>query len=127
GPHATKQRDDAVGWGLETTAEILITTIDEGRCRTPLADLLARVRCPTLIVHGTEDRVRPIELSERAHAAIAGSVFVPMEGSGHTPNTRDPIRYNLLLRDFLVPPAGARRPWRRPSARPRRALFVSSP
>jgi pimeloyl-ACP methyl ester carboxylesterase/predicted glycosyltransferase len=126
-PHSTKQRDDAVGWGLDTTPEILIATIDEGRCRTPFAELLAGVRCPTLIVHGTEDRVRPIALSERAHAAIAGSVFVPMEGSGHTPNARDPVRYNLLLRDFLAPAASGRRPWGRAMTRRRRALFVSSP
>ena len=125
-PHSTKQREDAVGWGLETTPEILIATIDEGRCRTPLADLLARVRCPTLIVHGTEDRVRPIALSERAHQAIAGSVLVPMEGCGHLPNTRDPVRYNLLLREFLAP-APSPRPWRRAMTRRRRALFVSSP
>ncbi len=124
-PHSTKQREDSVGWGLGTTPEILIATIDEGRCRTPLADLLARVRCPTLIVHGTEDRVRPIALSERAHQAIAGSALVPMEGSGHAPNTRDPVRYNLLLREFLSPPAP--RPFHRAAARRRRALFVSSP
>jgi pimeloyl-ACP methyl ester carboxylesterase/predicted glycosyltransferase len=125
-PHSTKQREDAVVWGLETTPEILIATIEEGRCRTPLADLLARVRCPTLIVHGTEDQVRPLTLSERAHAAIAGSVLVPMEGCGHTPNTRDPVRYNVLLREFLAP-APASRPWRRAMGRRRRALFVSSP
>jgi pimeloyl-ACP methyl ester carboxylesterase/predicted glycosyltransferase len=124
--HSTKQRDDGVAWGLETTPEILIATVDEWRSRTPVAELLARVRCPTLIVHGTEDRVRPIALSERAHAAIAGSVFVPMEGCGHTPNTRDPVRYNVLLRDFLAP-APAPRPWRRAMTRRRRALFVSSP
>jgi len=125
-PHSTKQREDGVAWGLETTAEVLIATIDEGRCRTPLPELLARVRCPTLIVHGTEDRVRPIALSERAHTAIAGSVLVPMEGCGHTPNTRDPVRYNVLIREFLAPASGPR-PWRRAMSRPRRALFVSSP
>ena len=125
-PHSTKQREDGVAWGLETRPDILIATIDEARCRTPLAELLARVRCPTLIVHGTEDRVRPIVLAERAHAAIAGSVMVPLEGCGHTPNTRDPVRYNLLLREFLAP-APASRPWRRAMTRRRRALFVSSP
>ena len=125
-PHSTKQREDGVAWGLETRPDILIATIDEARCRTPLAELLARVRCPTLIVHGTEDRVRPIVLAERAHAAIAGSVMVPLEGCGHTPNTRDPVRYNLLLREFLRP-APASRPWRRAMTRRRRALFVSSP
>jgi len=125
--HSSKQREDGVAWGLETTPEILIATVDEGRCRTPLAELLAAVGCPTLIVHGTEDRVRPIALSERAHGAIAGSTFIPMEGSGHLPNTRDPVRYNLLLRDFLAPTAARRRPWSRARARRPRALFVSSP
>jgi pimeloyl-ACP methyl ester carboxylesterase/predicted glycosyltransferase len=124
-PHSTKGREDGVGWGLETTPDILIRTIDEGRCRTPLADLLGRVRCPTLVVHGTEDAVRPFALSERVHAAIAESVLVPFEGSGHVPCVRDPVRYNLLVRDFLRPAAG--RTWRRAAARPRRALFVSSP
>jgi predicted glycosyltransferase len=70
--------------------------------------------------------VRPLTLSERAHAAIAGSVLVPMEGCGHTPNTRDPVRYNVLLHEFLAP-APASRPWRRAMGRRRRALFVSSP
>jgi hypothetical protein len=49
-----------------------------------------------------------------------------MEGSGHTPNTRDPVRYNVLVREFLDPEP-ASRPWRRAMARRRRALFVSSP
>jgi predicted glycosyltransferase len=105
---------------------VLIATIDEWRCATPLADLLARVRCPTLIVHGTEDRVCPFALAERAHEAIAGSVLAPLEGSGHTPNARDPVRYNLLVRSFLDPEPVSR-PWRRAAARRRRALFVSSP
>src|SRR5258705_6918120 len=125
-PHSTKQHGDAVAWGLETTPEILIATIDEWQCHTPLADLFARVRCPTLLVHGTEDRVRPFALSERAHEAIAGSVLVAMEGSGHTPNARDPVRYNVLVREFLDPEPESR-PWRRAMARRRRALFVSSP
>jgi pimeloyl-ACP methyl ester carboxylesterase/predicted glycosyltransferase len=125
-PHSTKQREDGVAWGLETTPETLIATIDEGRCRTPVTELLARVRCPTLILHGTDDRVRPFALSQRAHEAISGSILVPMEGCGHTPNTRDPVRYNVLVREFLAPPP-ASRPWRRAMSRRRRALFVSSP
>ena len=51
-PHSTKIREDCVQWGLATTPEILIATIDEYRCRTPLADLLVAVRVPTLLIHG---------------------------------------------------------------------------
>src|SRR5207302_8089058 len=79
-PHSTKAIEDGVTWGLETTPEVLIATVDEGRCATPLADLLAAVRVPTLIVHGTEDKRRPFPLAEAIHAAIADSVLVPFEG-----------------------------------------------
>jgi pimeloyl-ACP methyl ester carboxylesterase/predicted glycosyltransferase len=126
-PHSTKQREDAVSWALETTPEVLIATIDEARCRTPLAEVLARVHAPTLLIHGSDDRIRPLKISERAHAAIAGSELVVFEGTGHGPGARQPVRTNLLLRDFFKPATPARREWRRALPRPRRALFVSSP
>ena len=126
-PHSTKQREDMVAYGLGTTPEILIATVDERGCRTPLASLLARVHGPTLLIHGTDDRVSPIANSERMQAAIPGSILVPFEGSGHTPHARDPVRYNLLVRDFLQPAQPTRRPWRRGAARAKRALFISSP
>src|SRR5262249_17578416 len=126
-PHSTKAWEDGVEWGLGTTPEILIQTVREWECRTTCAAPLAAVRGPTLIVHGTADRVRPFALAERAHAAIAGSRLVAFEGSGHCPNVRDPVRYNLLVRDFLEPAAPPARTWRRAMARPRRALLVSSP
>jgi predicted glycosyltransferase len=57
---------------------------------------------------------------------------VLLEGAGHGPHARDPVRVNLLLRDFvdrLRPESrrGGVRRWTRSMARPRRALFVSSP
>ena len=124
-PHSTKQRDDAVGWAMETTPDILAATVDEARSAAPLAALLAAVQAPTLLVHGSDDRVRPLAISEQAHAAIPGSTLVVFEGSGHAPHARDPVRFNVLARDFLRP-APPRR-WTRAPRRPRRALFVSSP
>jgi predicted glycosyltransferase len=128
-PHSTKAREDGVAWGLGTTPEILIATVCENSCGSSVSELFARIHAPTLIIHGTEDAVRPFPLAERAHAAIPGSVFMPFEGSGHCPQVRDPVRYNLAVREFLEPPGGPprRRPWRRAMTRPRRALFVSSP
>jgi pimeloyl-ACP methyl ester carboxylesterase/predicted glycosyltransferase len=126
-PHSTKIREDGVQWGLETTPEILIATIDQFRCRTPLAELLAAVRVPTLLIHGSDDRVRPLALSERAHAAIPGSSLVVFEGAGHMPGGRHPVRMNLLLRDFFQAPPSPRRRWSRALGRPPRVLFLSSP
>ncbi|HEX7214604.1 MAG TPA: alpha/beta hydrolase, partial [Methylomirabilota bacterium] len=97
--HSTKPREDGVSWGLGTTPEVLIATTLEWGCRSSAAELLAGVRVPTLIVHGTDDAVRPFELAERTHAAIPGSMLLPFEGSGHCPQARDPVRYNLAVRD----------------------------
>ena len=125
--HSTKAWEDGVAWGLETTPDILVTTVLEGNCGMPVADLLAQVHAPTLIVHGTEDAVRPVQIAEAVHAAIAGSTLLRLEGSGHCPQVRDPVRYNLAVREFLETPVPGRRTWRRAPTRPPRALFVSSP
>jgi predicted glycosyltransferase len=126
-PHSTKQHEDGVAWGLETTPEVLVATVDEFRCRTPLAELLARVRVPTLVVHGTRDRIRSFKIAEEVHAAIPGSTLVAFENSGHGPHLRDPVRFNLLVRDFLQPAPPPRRSWSRARSRRQRALFVTSP
>ncbi len=125
-PHSTKPIEDLVAWTLETTPEILIATIDEWQCRTPIPELLAQIRVPTLLVHGAEDAVRALSSSEQTHQAIADSVLVPFEGAGHGPHARDPVRFNLLMRDFLAPAQPVRR-WRRAMTRSKRALFISSP
>jgi pimeloyl-ACP methyl ester carboxylesterase/predicted glycosyltransferase len=126
-PHSTKPREDGVSWGLGTTPEVLIATTLEWSCRSSAAELLAGVHAPTLIVHGTDDAIRPFAVAEQMHAAIAGSVLMPFEGSGHCPQARDPVRFNLAVRDFLEPAASRPRRWRRALPRPRRALFISSP
>ncbi len=125
-PHSTKGIEDAVTWGLETTPDVLIPTIVESA--TPrMADFAAAIRCPTLIVHGTEDRIIPVANGEAIHAAIAGSTLAVLEGCGHAPHLRDPVKVNTLLHDFIGRDVPPRQTWRRAMVRPKRALFVSSP
>jgi pimeloyl-ACP methyl ester carboxylesterase/predicted glycosyltransferase len=125
-PHSTKGIEDAVSWGLETTPDVLIPTIIEGA--TPrMAEFAAAVRCPTLILHGDEDRISPIANGEALHAAIPGSSLVVLEGCGHAPHLRDPVKVNTLIHDFIGREEPPRRTWRRAMTRPRRALYVSSP
>ena len=58
---------------------------------------------------------------------MTGGELVALEGSGHCPHARDPVRVNLLLRDFVAPAAGAARAGRAAAAARKRALYVSSP
>ena len=77
------------------------------------------------MIHGDGDRIRPHALGA-ALAAATGGELVTLEGSGHLPQARDPVKVNLLLRDFVCPPPPATR-WTRARGRRKRALFISSP
>ncbi|MFI6504795.1 alpha/beta hydrolase [Nonomuraea typhae] len=46
--------------------------------------LVGSIKAPTLVIHGTEDPMAPFEQGRALAAAIPGSVFVPIEGMGHT-------------------------------------------
>ena len=126
-PHSTKPTEDCIGWGLETTAETLIATeIGNGMDEATARSLAARVRCPVLVIQGTADAItgpgRGMALAE-----ATGGDLVLLEGSGHGPHVRDPVKVNLLLRDFALPTRTPSARWTRGRARPKRALYISSP
>jgi pimeloyl-ACP methyl ester carboxylesterase len=100
--HSTKQIEDMVGWGLETSPETLILTQlgAQPASRDEMEAILRRVRCPVLVVHGAEDRVRP-HAAGVAAAELAGGALVTVEGGGHCPQARHPVRINLLIREFV--------------------------
>jgi pimeloyl-ACP methyl ester carboxylesterase/predicted glycosyltransferase len=126
-PHSTKQIEDCVGWGLDTTGETLALTYLGRVLNDPdeFADLCHRITCPVLVIHGADDAVRIVDSGER-FAKETGGAFVALEGSGHCPHARDPVRVNLLLRDAIAPPPPPSR-WTRARNRTKRALYVSSP
>jgi pimeloyl-ACP methyl ester carboxylesterase len=100
-PHSTKPVEDSVGWGLETSPEVLIAESyvpwpDEATLR----GWCAASRCPVLVVHGTKDQISPLRRG-RALADATGGALVVLEGAGHIPMARDPIKVNLLLREFV--------------------------
>jgi pimeloyl-ACP methyl ester carboxylesterase/predicted glycosyltransferase len=125
-PHSTKPIEDAVGWALETDPQTLIATQD-GPGLTPeeARELCAGIRCPVLVVHGEKDAIASVSRGV-ALAEHTGGELVVLEGSGHAPHIRDPVKVNLLLREFIAPPAPATR-WTRGKSRRKRALYVSSP
>jgi pimeloyl-ACP methyl ester carboxylesterase len=100
--HSTKPIDDAVGWGLETDPESLILSeLAPGlRDRDEVLARCARVQCPVLVVHGSDDHIRPLSHGEELAQATRGRL-ITIEGGGHIPNVRDPITFNLAIRDFI--------------------------
>lgn len=99
-PHSTKPREDAVGWALETGPEVLEAIARSALLGMTLEEIFAAVTCPTLVIHGTRDRIQGHRIGVEA-ARLSNGTLASMAGSGHIPNVRDPVRVNLLLRDFV--------------------------
>jgi pimeloyl-ACP methyl ester carboxylesterase/predicted glycosyltransferase len=124
-PHSTKPIEDAVGWGLETDAETMIATQEgAGLTSEESRELCRRIRCPVLVIHGDGDAITSVTRGA-ALAEQTGGELVVLEGSGHAPHIRDPVKVNLLLREFIAPPPPVR--WVRGKSRRKRALYISSP
>jgi pimeloyl-ACP methyl ester carboxylesterase/predicted glycosyltransferase len=123
-PHSTKPIEDTVGWGLETTGETLVLTY-QGLEPDEARELARRVRCPVLVIHGDHDAVGSVTCGIALAEHTAGRLVL-LEGSGHAPHVRDPVKVNLLLRDFIKPAPPPKR-WVRGRSRRKRALYISSP
>ncbi len=133
-PHSTKQVDDLVSFGLDTSADVLVAsqrfslnvadeTELEGFCRA-----LGSNR-PVVVAHGTDDNIIGFARGPRL-AELTGGDFVRLEGVGHGPQARHPVMFNLLLRDLLdrvATPRPRERAWIPSARRQRRALLLSSP
>jgi pimeloyl-ACP methyl ester carboxylesterase len=100
--HSTKPIEDMVGWGLETSPETLVLTQlgAQPASRAEVEAILRRIRCPVLVVHGSDDRVRPHAVGA-AVAELTGGRLVTVEGGGHCPQARHPVLVNLLIREFV--------------------------
>jgi pimeloyl-ACP methyl ester carboxylesterase len=103
-PHSTKQWEDCVGWAAGTTVEAMLGETDapqsELRGADSAAEVCRRVRCPVLVITGSEDRCQVPGRGRRV-AELTGGELVVIEGGGHLPQARDPVRVNLLLHDFV--------------------------
>jgi pimeloyl-ACP methyl ester carboxylesterase len=133
-PHSTKPMEDGVRWGLETTSQTLTDT-RRGAIREAndsMAGLLNGVQCPCLVIQGTDDAIVGPDAGPRlAEALGCRARLVELPGSGHSPHARDPVKVNLLIREFLeaLEPGPGATPKRRNRgrSRPKRALYISSP
>lgn len=124
-PHSTKQLEDGVRYGWATTGPVVARGRD-GWLGTDVRELARGVRCPTLVIHGTDDRRVPYARGVELHELVPGARLLTVEGGGHVTAARDPVLFNRAVRDFV---AGAPRTsrWTRAMSRRRRALFITSP
>ena len=63
-------------------------------------DLLPRIRVPTLLLWGDDDRRAPITIAHQMRDAIPGSRLVVISGAGHVSNLEAPGVFNAEVRGF---------------------------
>jgi non-heme chloroperoxidase len=69
---------------------------------TDFRDDLKKITVPTLVAHGDDDRIVPIDVSgRRSHAMIAGSRLEVLEGAPHGFAATHAKELNELMLDFL--------------------------
>src|SRR5262245_30686836 len=136
-PHSLKGIEDGLAWSGETSPEILIESL-RAIDGSSVYDLLPRVQAPTLVLHGTLDKIVPYIHAEKLVAAIPGARLVAFEGGGHFLHGRHAVKVNRLIRDFVldrpvaehtIPSTIERRtpPSRTRRTSQRRVLWLSSP
>jgi pimeloyl-ACP methyl ester carboxylesterase/predicted glycosyltransferase len=133
-PHSTKQLEDGLEWAAQTDGPTLVNTV-AARAIPPSFDvseeMYRRIRCPLLLIHGSDDRIQPIARARKV-ADVTDAELVEIEGGGHAAQARFPARINALIVDFLERRLGVPAPLRpvvrqAPARRVRKALYLSSP
>ena len=123
-PHSTKPYEDAVRYGWASSGEI-VDWARNGWLHSDVTELARKVKCPTLVIHGDQDRRVFHEQGKAIVDIVPGARLLTIGGGGHITAARDPVVFNQAVRDFVAGrPRGPK--WTRAMSRKRKALFVSS-
>jgi pimeloyl-ACP methyl ester carboxylesterase len=107
-PHSTKVLEDTVAFALEGSVEAMLAEggVESPWTRETVEAICRDVRCPLLIVHGTNDHCQPLARAHRL-AQLTGGRLVIVDDADHLIPSRHPVLANLLIHDFVRSLEGA--------------------
>ena len=85
----------------KTSVQGMVGVLQGMRDRPDSTPLLAKISCPVLIIHGTDDQIIPMKEAELMAQQIPKSQLVKINRAGHLVNLEQPEKYNQALLDFL--------------------------
>jgi pimeloyl-ACP methyl ester carboxylesterase len=92
-----------LGWDIAAHASQRASTEVVAAWMTDFRSDLAKIDIPTLIVHGTTDRILPIEATgDRLHQMLPGSQYAVIEGGPHGLLWTHPKEVDAALLAFLA-------------------------
>ena len=80
----------------------LLALLDETYARGEWLADCARIRCPVLVIAGSEDHFPTVAMSRRVAEVIPGSRLAVIEGGGHFPNRTHRAEVQAAIARFLA-------------------------
>jgi len=104
--HRSRQGDESLRARVrlmaeETGAEIFLRQQQAIMLRLDARPLLARIKCPTLVLVGDGDELTPPALSQEIAAGVAGSRLVVIAECGHLSTMERPEAVNRALVEWM--------------------------
>jgi 3-oxoadipate enol-lactonase len=87
---------------VETSTAGIIADLNGMKERPDSTPTLQIIEKPTMIIHGADDQLIPLQEAEAMHTGINNSRLRVIEGAGHLPNLEQPAMYNHAIRDFII-------------------------
>jgi pimeloyl-ACP methyl ester carboxylesterase len=95
-PDAAAAARVRVAWAMGATGKFIWPIPDKG-----LKKRIHRVKAPTLIIWGKEDRLVPPVYADEFGRRIAGSRVQMVDGVGHAPHLEQPEKVARMVADFV--------------------------
>lgn len=89
-----------IGVRSDSEHAVRLSTLSSG---INFQDRLTEVAVPTLVIHGSDDKVVPPDNGRALAAGIPGSKLVIVEGSGHVPTMTFPVQIADAINAFFAP------------------------
>jgi len=91
-------------WGfrmVQATPEEIATNVANNFMKEDFRPLLGKINIPTLILHGENDVVCPLEGGKYMHEKILGSKMYIFKDKGHCPSITAAEKFNKILEEFI--------------------------
>src|SRR5207253_1680798 len=96
-PEAAQAAKVRLAWAMGTTSKFIWPLPDKG-----LKKRIHRVRTPTLLIWGKEDRLVPPVYADEFTRRIASARVQTVDGAGHVPHLERPDAVARMIREFVA-------------------------
>jgi 3-oxoadipate enol-lactonase len=101
GPNASQEALDRLIDSMSRLHKKSYIKSIEASVMMPVRDDLDRIKVPTLVLVGSEDKLTSVDMARELAAEIPGAEFVVIDDAGHLANIEQPAAFNDAVLGFL--------------------------